>query len=55
MDDDDPGAADRQEWTDWAEHGYAKRWTPRSVLRVEGLAIVLVAALVLALVLIGFR
>ena len=53
--DEDPDAADRHEWADWAEHGYAKQWTPRSVLRVEGLAVVVVAALVIAIVLIGFR
>jgi hypothetical protein len=51
VDDDD----DRQEWADWAAHGYAKRWTPRSVLRVETVAIPLVVAVVAAVLWLGFR
>ena len=50
MDDDD-----RQEWADWADHGYAKRWTPRSVLRIETLVVPAAVAIVFAIVWFGFR
>jgi hypothetical protein len=46
---------DRREWSEWAAHGYAKRWTPRSVLRIETVVIPVVAAIVFAIVWFGFR
>jgi hypothetical protein len=53
--DDDARTEDQQEWADWAEHGYAKRWTPRSVLRTETVAISIVIAVLLVIVFVGFR
>lgn len=50
MDDLDPYRTESQkQWKAWADHGYRKRYQPRSMLRLGGILVTLLAA-VLAVV-----
>jgi hypothetical protein len=52
--DDDVRTESQKEWADWAEHGYRKRYQPRSMLAAGGVAIVvLIAALITLTWLVG--
>jgi hypothetical protein len=41
---------DREEWSTWSAHNYAKAFQPRSVLRAGFVASLAVAAIVIALI-----
>ena len=48
--DDDTRTDDQREWADWSAQGYRKFNQPRSVLRIESVAVVLVIGVLLALI-----
>jgi hypothetical protein len=52
MDDDRPDSRTdaQREWADWAAHGYAKRYQPRSMLWLGGVFLVVFGVALVAVV-----